>query len=35
MQANPLGDARGSGRLVEEAAQLAVSKMLTLPTARE
>jgi hypothetical protein len=35
MQANSLRDPRGGCRLVKEAAQLAVSKMLTLPTARE
>src|SRR5215467_2308984 len=35
MQANPLRDACGCCRLVEEAAQLAVRQMLTLPTARE
>src|SRR5215470_8891657 len=35
MQANPLGDARGCGRLVEEAAQLPRRKMLPLPTPGE
>jgi hypothetical protein len=35
MQADPLGNAGGCFRLMEEAAQLAVSQMLTLATARE
>jgi len=35
MQANSLRDSRRRYRLVEEAAQLAVSKMLTLAAARE
>src|SRR5215831_6242651 len=35
MQANPLGDARGCGRRVEEAAQLPRRKMLSLPTPGE
>jgi hypothetical protein len=35
MQAHSLRDPRGCCRLVEEAAQLAVSEMLPLPTARE
>ena len=32
MQADPLGDARGCCRLVEDAAQLAVGEVLPLPT---
>jgi hypothetical protein len=35
MQANSLRDPRGGCRLGEEAAQLAVSKMLTVPTPGE
>src|SRR5262249_12363584 len=35
MQADPLGNAGGRFRFMKEAAQLAVSKMLTLPTARK
>jgi hypothetical protein len=35
MQADPLGNAGGYLRFMEEAAQLAVSQMLTLPTSRE
>jgi hypothetical protein len=35
MRADPLGDACGCCRLVEDAAQLAVSNVLPLPTTRE